>query len=474
MKRRKTNNIAKRFYKIGIAAFLMVCLAVHGFPLQRVAFALSIDEEKKLGREFMLKIQERYEFVQDAFVNEYMNELGQYLIRPLETKHFPYRFYVINENELNAFAAPGGHIVFFTGLIDMMEEVDELAGILCHEIAHISARHLSHRIEQSKKIGLATMAGVLAAILLGGKAASALMAGAVGAGAQAQLHFSRNDERQADQLGFKYIEAAGYNPKGMINMFKKLERISLVRGMNIPPYLLTHPAGTERMSNLDSMLQSHTPQPTKPETERFRKDFPYFKTVLKAKYADPQQAETFFREQIEKDPMSPTAHLGLGVCYMERSEYPEAVRQLKEAVMMEPDSLPILTYLSEAYQYTGRDRDAAGILESAHRIDPDNKTVMYLLGVSYLNLEDYPKAVRQLEKLASMPPVRREVYYHLGVAYGKGGRLGYAHYNLGLYFKKMGKMDKARFHFETAESKAGQDPLLRERLKKELKEDSDE
>ncbi|NIR12428.1 MAG: M48 family metalloprotease, partial [Desulfobacterales bacterium] len=96
-----------------------------------------------------------------------------------------------------------GHIFVFSGLINEMEEIDELAAVMCHEIAHVTARHLAHRIEQSKNLGWATLAGILAGILIGGSAGAAVMAGSQAATAQAQLHYSREDERQADQLGFK-------------------------------------------------------------------------------------------------------------------------------------------------------------------------------------------------------------------------------------------------------------------------------
>ena len=93
------------------------------------------------------------------------------------------------------FAAPGGHIFVFSGLIEAMDNIDELAAVICHEIGHISARHLSKRIEQSKNIGIATLAGILAAMLVGGEAAAPIISGTLAAGMQARLYFSREDER---------------------------------------------------------------------------------------------------------------------------------------------------------------------------------------------------------------------------------------------------------------------------------------
>ncbi|MBW1886837.1 MAG: M48 family metalloprotease, partial [Deltaproteobacteria bacterium] len=250
------------------------------------AFSLSIEEEQILGKKFLANMRRHFDLVDDDFANEYMNDLGHYLIKPLETKHFPYRFYIIKNNKLNAFAGPGGHIFFFSGLIEVMEEVDELASVICHEIGHISARHISQRVEQNKKIGLATMAGILAGVLIGGEAAGAITTGAVAAGVQKQLSYSRNDERHADQLGFKYTVEAGFDPSGMITILKKLHQGQYSGADGIPPYLLTHPGGPERMSNIDIMLTNHNRKPETNQTKKFRDLFPFFKIVLRAKYLD--------------------------------------------------------------------------------------------------------------------------------------------------------------------------------------------
>ena len=130
--------------------------------------------------------------VDDDFAHRYINSLGQYLIRPLETKPFPFRFYNVKHKALNAFAGPGGHIYVFSGLVEAVDSLDELVAVLCHEIGHVSARHIASRFEQNKKIGMATMVGVLAGVVAGvaGGGAGAgfgVAAGSMAAGQQAQL-----------------------------------------------------------------------------------------------------------------------------------------------------------------------------------------------------------------------------------------------------------------------------------------------
>jgi len=211
----------KNFMSKRWIAIILVCCCSIAFLRGGEAVAMSIEDERKMGEKFLISIKKQFRFVEDDFSNRFIRELGHYLVKPVETKPFPFRFYIIEHSTLNAFAGPGGHIFIFTGLIEVMKEVDELAAVLCHEIAHVTARHLSERVERSKKISIATMAGMLAAILIGGEAAGAIMVGSQAAGMQAMLGYSRDDERQDDQLGFKYMSETGFAPSAMIDVLEK-------------------------------------------------------------------------------------------------------------------------------------------------------------------------------------------------------------------------------------------------------------
>ncbi len=265
------------------------------------AFALSTEDERVAGEEFLASVRRQLELLQDDFANDYINDLGQYITRALETKAFPFQFYIVRDNNLNAFAGPGGHIFFYTGLIDMMDDVDELAAVMAHEIGHVSARHLSNRIEQNKTMAVAVLAGMLAGALMGGKAGGAIATGTMAAGIQKQLSYSREDERQADNLGFKYMEESRFNPSGMITVLKKLERASPGGTDAIPPYLLTHPGGPERVSTSETLMTQYVPKPENRESAGFRKLFPYFKAVLIAKSMDFQGSKPLLEQGKRKE-----------------------------------------------------------------------------------------------------------------------------------------------------------------------------
>jgi len=196
-----------------IKNFFILCatlLIIH-IPLSDSrASLLSPEEETELGEGFLKRIRSQYEFADYPYIAQYINNLGNFIGRQIEVPYFPLHFYVIKDTSINAFAAPAGHVFFFSGLIKIMDNVDELASVLAHELGHVSARHLAVRIERSTKIGMATMAAILAGVLIGGEATGALMTGSIAAGAQAELGYSREDERQADQLGFKYTHISGF------------------------------------------------------------------------------------------------------------------------------------------------------------------------------------------------------------------------------------------------------------------------
>lgn len=430
------------------------------------AFALSTQEERELGQKFMLQVRQSFEFVDDDFAHDYLNDLGQYLIAPLEARPFPFRFYIIKDSNLNAFAGPGGQIFIFSGLIVAMDQVDELAAVVCHEIGHVSARHLARRIEQSKKIGIATLAGMLAAVLIGGKAAGAIATGSMAAGAQVQLHYSRNDERQADHLGFQYMDEAGFDPSGLISTLKTIQKSQWFGTDKVPSYLLTHPTGTERMSNLDIMLSEYTVKSENREVAKYRARFLFFKTILRAKSVESNEAERLFNKELEKDPDSPLAHFGLGMVLKERAEYDRAIEHLQKALKGQPEPLPVLRNLGETYQLKGQDNKAIAVLEKSLEIDDKDRSALFLLAFSYQNLEKYGEAIRLYERLTLMKPVRNEVYYNLGVSYGRENRLALAHYNFGIYFKRLGRTEKAKFHFEKASALSKNDPALKSRIHK--------
>jgi beta-barrel assembly-enhancing protease len=453
----------------GIISFLIASIIVILLSPTPGIGAMSIDEESKLGDEVMMSVKKEVPLIDDAFVNDYITDLGNYLGQFQDTKPFSLDFYVIKDITLNAFAIPGGHIFFYAGLINVMDQVDELASVVSHEEGHVEARHYSTQADQGKMIGLGTLAGVLAGALIGGQAADAIIMGSMAAGIQKQLSFSRDDERQADQMGFKKAYQAGFNPEAFISALAELQRGDY-SSEQTPAYLLTHPVDSERMSNLEALSHEYTNPVKSEEVERFRKEYPLFRTIVKALSSDTKDAERHFSLELEKTPDSSLAHFGLGIALEKKGDYSQAIGHYNKALGGMTEKAPVLRYLGETYEMNGQVNEAINAFEKALELKSKDKGTLYMLAMSYQEAEQYSKAVEIYERLTYMEPVKDDVYYNLGMSLGREGNLGLAHYNFGLYFKRTGDKETAEFHFKKAGELAASNQSLQEKIKKELED----
>jgi len=245
--------------------FCFISLITAGIAAPEKAFSISVKEEKDLSREFMKYVNHNYEFIEDPFIVNYVETIGKRILAVVPEQPYPYHFYVIKADVYNAMAGPAGNIFINSGLFAAMESEEELAGILSHEISHSVCRHISQKIEQSKKINIATLAGVVAGTLLGGggsaAAAQAVTAGSIAAGKSVALANSRENEMQADQLGLKYLADAGYSAKGLVKILKKMREKQWYTSAQIPTYLSTHPGTEDRIGYVGSWIDKNEQNP---------------------------------------------------------------------------------------------------------------------------------------------------------------------------------------------------------------------
>src|SRR4030042_4330182 len=158
--------VLRKKFPFWIIPILILFFLFEGFT--RSARALTTDEEKKLGKRIILEMEKRVEWVRDLTLQAFLERLGHSLVAQVGPTPFEFKFYLINAPDPNAFAIPGGYIFVTTGLIVLAENEHEIAGVLSHEISHVTARHISQLIEKSRAINIASMAGAMAAMLLGG------------------------------------------------------------------------------------------------------------------------------------------------------------------------------------------------------------------------------------------------------------------------------------------------------------------
>lgn len=204
----------------------------------------STASEVRLGRSLAEKIEEKFKICKDVKLQERIDRIGQQLVSVCGRKDITYSFIVLKEKEVNAFALPGGYVYVNKGAIEKTDSDDEVAAILAHEVAHITARHSIKRLQAS--IGY----NILSMLALAATKDARFKRGADLAFSQIMLGYSREDEFLADRLAVKYVEEAGYDPEAVIIFMEKLKRIQKEMPLKplMPSFVRTHPYLPERIA----------------------------------------------------------------------------------------------------------------------------------------------------------------------------------------------------------------------------------
>jgi predicted Zn-dependent protease len=227
-------------------------------PLNLVVPSYSDDDLRQLGMDADHEIQQQVEIIYDPVVSGYLNELGQELASQIAPQPFIYRFRVINAGSLNAFAIPGGYIYIHSETLLRVGSVDELAGILGHEIAHVHARHFSRREANTALPGLAArVIGMGAAVAA--KEPGLAIAGE-GVNVSLKIGFTREYEAEADQLGAIWVTRAGYDSAALTHFLDKIVQSSAGFPDNLPPYLATHPFPDDRIHAIEAAAETLHPK----------------------------------------------------------------------------------------------------------------------------------------------------------------------------------------------------------------------
>jgi predicted Zn-dependent protease len=216
----------------------------------------SLEREIALGKGAAMEVEKSSKLITDPVVTEYVNRIGQNLVRNSDAK-VPFTIKVIDSDEVNAFALPGGFFYVNTGLILQADEEAELAGVMGHEIAHVAARHGTRNATKGELAQFATIPLIL--LGPGGWAGYGLYEGLNLAIPLGFLKFSRDNEREADYLGLQYMYKAGYDPNAFVSFFEKLEAQERRHPGSIPKVFSTHPPTPDRVQKAQEEIATILP-----------------------------------------------------------------------------------------------------------------------------------------------------------------------------------------------------------------------
>jgi beta-barrel assembly-enhancing protease len=221
------------------------------------ACGISTQEEVEMGRQYAAEVNRQLPIVDDPAIHRYINQLGNHIQRQPGARDIPYTFYVVNIQEVNAFAIPGGFVYLNRGLIERTANLAELAGVVAHEIGHVEARHSMEMLERMQ----AAQAGVTIGSILLGIPPEGLAGAVVDIGATAYFaSHSREAENEADVIAVQMLPGAGIDPNGIVTFFQKLLEEQERSPSRVEQWFATHPLTADRIANTRDMIRSLPPE----------------------------------------------------------------------------------------------------------------------------------------------------------------------------------------------------------------------
>lgn len=383
---------------------------------------LSLSTEKKIGQQIMHEIRWREPpYLDDADVEAYLNQLGGRLAAVSNDPGFGFYFFPINDQNINAFAMPGGYIGVHAGLIVSAQTESELAGVLAHEISHVTQRHIARQVFQSKQIGMASMVAMALALLAArssGQMAGAAIASTQAGAISAQLAFSRDFEREADRQGFDILGKAGFDVRGMGVFFERLQKSVRLYENNATAYLRTHPLTGERLTDMQNREQA---VPYRQVADSV--DFQLVRAKVRAMQGTPVDAVKDMAGLLRERKFASEAAIryGLAFALYRNRDWLGAEREI-ESIRRLKVSAPMLEHLRADIRIAQGD-PAGGltIYRDAMVRFPLNHGLLYGYGAALLGARRYDEALRFVEgRLGTTPDdvrlhkMRAESYAGLG------------------------------------------------------------
>ena len=415
------------------------------------AQAFSVGEEREVGEKLLSIIRKEFTLLDDPDLTEYVTTLGQQTLQLAGPQFFNYHFFIIDNKEFNAFAAPSGLIFFHSGLIDLCDTEGELVSVLAHEIGHAASRHIADRISKSSKVNATSAALMLAGLLLGqGALAQAVVTGSMAGGLTANLKFSREDEEEADRLAYKWMQEEERDPADMVNMLKKMRRVSRYHRKQVPTYLLTHPEPESRIGYIEDLILQD--QRKKSQTQD---EFAYqrFKYRVQALTRETQSILPILKNKTEEpgalqnDPMM---FFGLSQAYLANRDYQKAEEALQKVISRYPERHILKTDLGKIKLEAGETQKALEIFQKINKLTPNEAYNTYCLAKALQQSGESAQAVLIYENLTERMPTYAKLYQEIGKIRAALGNKALGHYNLALYQYYEGSSLSARYHIAEA------------------------
>jgi predicted Zn-dependent protease len=433
---------------------------------------LTRSNAERIGRSVLMQMRQSDQVVEDPEIDEYINTLGYQLAGHAHEGNHSFRFFVVKDKAVNAFALPGGYIGVNAGLILETVREAELAGVLAHEIAHVTQNHIARRVSATRNSSMLATAAIMAAILMGatgnadGDVVQATAMGAQALATQEALNYTRNNEYEADRVGINILSSAGFDPMGMPDFFETMGRISGSYANRIPEFLLTHPVSSTRTAetraraanlpkgNPDSsidyelmrarlrvlMMPSAIDAVRYFENEKKRLERPgpeidYGLAIAYMRNGQADEAAPLLFELRQSNDSVIAYHSAYGQALVAEGQANEGLIAFEQAMALFPRNVPLTIRYAEALMVTGRYKDAHAVL-----LDLFN------------NIAPTPAQVKLIANAAGSAGLMAEAHYYMCEYYLLSGNVVLAVEQLNIALGEPGLLSVQRARFEARRS----------------------
>lgn len=387
---------------------------------------VSPEQEYRLGRAWLRQLRSQAPIIHDPLIFDYLNTLLYRLASASDLDQPNLEMVVLNSPAINAFAVPGGVIGLNAGLLLNANNEDELSSVIAHELAHLSQRHFARGLEHSQQNSWASMAALLASVVLaataGADAGMAALATTQAAAIDSQLRFSRANEQEADRVGMQTLVRAGFNPEAMADFFEALQRSMRYYGDLPPEFLLTHPVTESRISDARTRAAKFPAHNSANSLE-----FLLMKVRTDVEFTRDTSAKINDLEKQKKDSksFSEITEYALACAYLKSNQLDKAMEQIDALLTRRPERITYIASKAEILNKAGRYKDAIRFLEQGLEYSPDN----YVLSIFYADALTHDgqtdKSIKVLRHQITLHESWPILWFMLAEAQGKAdNRLG--------------------------------------------------
>ena len=417
---------------------------------------ISPELERQLGEDFLKQVLAGLPTVEDPILKYYVETHIARLAQYSELRDAVLRTVLIDAEEINAFAAPGGVVGINLGLMLHAEDVHEYSAVIGHELAHLSQRHFARGIEAQRAQTLPALAAMAAAIMIGamggGDAGMAAISSAQAAVQANQLRYSRGREQEADRIGLNTLVRADLDPQGMVRMFERMHRA--YRFTRKPPeFLLTHPLSETRIADTRTQAQQFGAK-TFPKST----DYQMMRARARVHFADsPKAIVQQFEQELRAEPDSAGPQYGLALALSESGEHSQAIALLDQIHAANPRNILHSTSLAELLITANQHQQAINLLERELRINPDNAPLSMLYADALTAEQRHLEAEAVLERQSIVHKDDADVWYNLAEVSGLAGNIIGVHLARAQFFYLHAAYQRALQHLEYARRLTSED-----------------